>query len=201
MEKQNFLVPHAGTVTRGDRSERLGHNACVLWFTGLSGAGKSTLSHAVERELFNRGCQTFVLDGDNFRHGVCRDLGFSERDRNENIRRAGEVAKLFLESGTIVLAAFISPLSAHRQFVRALMPDGDFIEIYCKASVEICEARDTKGFYKKARLGEIRAFTGIDSPYEVPDNPELTVETGQRTVEASVTQVIEHIEHRGILKR
>ncbi len=138
----------------------------MLWFTGLSGAGKSTLARAVEEQLFHLGCQTFVLDGDNVRHGLCSDLGFNDADRKENIRRIGETAKLMLESGMITLTAFISPFIKDRKAVRNLIPHGDFVEIYCKASIETCEARDVKGFYKRARAGEIKNYTGIDSPYE-----------------------------------
>ena len=166
------LIWHEATVSRERRSKLNGHKSIVLWFTGLSGSGKSTLAHAIEEQLHHIGCSTFVLDGDNIRHGLCSDLGFSNTERKENIRRIGETSKLMLESGTIVLTAFISPFQEDRETVRNLMPHGDFIEIYCKASLETCEMRDVKGMYKRARAGEIKNYTGIDSPYELPVNPE-----------------------------
>lgn len=171
------IVWHHATVTRERREKLNAHKSCVLWFTGLSGAGKSTLAHAVEEQLHQRACRTFVLDGDNVRHGLSSNLCFSETDRKENIRRIGEAAKLMMEAGVIVLTAFISPFRTDREAVRNLMPHGDFLEIYCKASLEICEARDVKGLYKKARAGEIKNYTGIDSPYEAPEKPELVVDT------------------------
>jgi len=184
-------VWHHATVTRERREAQNGHKSCVLWFTGLSGAGKSTLAHAVEEQLHQLGCRTFVLDGDNVRHGLSSNLGFSEDDRKENIRRIGEAAKLMIEAGVIVLTAFISPFRADREAVRKLMPSGDFLEIYCKASLETCEARDVKGLYKMARAGEIKNYTGIDSPYEAPEKPELVVMTDVFTVEQSAESVIE----------
>jgi len=171
----------------------------VIWFTGLSGAGKSTLAHAVEEQLHQMGCRTFVLDGDNVRHGLSSDLGFSEENRRENIRRVGEAAKLMMEAGVIAIAAFISPFQTDREVVRKLMPHGDFLEIYCKASLEICEARDVKGLYKKARNGEIKNYTGIGSPYEEPNDPELVVETGGLSLEASVGKVMRFLMERGLI--
>jgi adenylylsulfate kinase len=156
-------VWHHATVTRERREKRYGHRATVLWFTGLSGAGKSTLAHAVEEELFARGCHTMVLDGDNVRHGLCGDLGFNDTDRRENLRRIGEVSKLYVEAGVLTLTAFISPFRDERRRVRGLMPHGDFLEIYCDSSLEVCEQRDVKGLYKKARAGEIPHFTGGES--------------------------------------
>ncbi len=193
------VVWHHATVTRERRQEQNGHKSCVLWFTGLSGAGKSTLAHAVEEVLYERGCRTFVLDGDNVRHGLCGDLGFSIEDRKENIRRVGEVAKLFTEAGIIVLTAFISPLRSDREAVRNILPHGDFLEVYCAASLEVCESRDVKGLYKKARAGEIPEFTGISSPYEAPPSPELVVETGALSLEESVDKVLDLLTGRGII--
>lgn len=192
------VVWHEATVTRARREMQNGHKGAVIWFTGLSGSGKSTLAHAVEEALHQRQCRTFVLDGDNIRHGLCNDLGFSSDDRKENIRRIGEVSKLFLEAGVIVLTAFISPYRADRKLVRDLVGAADFIEIYCDAPIEICETRDVKGLYKKARNGEIAEFTGISSPYEVPDDPEMVVKTGATVLSACVLQVIQKIADRGL---
>jgi adenylylsulfate kinase len=171
----------------------------VLWFTGLSGAGKSTLAHAVEEELHQRACRTFVFDGDNVRHGLCADLGFSAEARVENIRRVGEMAKLFLEAGVIALTAFISPFRSDRERVRSLVPHGEFLEIYCRCPLEVCEQRDVKGLYKRARAGEIKDFTGISSPYEEPDDPELVVDTGGRSLDDCVAQVMALLQQRGII--
>ena len=194
------VVWHHATVTRARREAQNGHRGVILWFTGLSGAGKSTLAHAVEEELHRRGCRTFVLDGDNVRHGLCGDLGFSNEDRIENIRRIGEIAKLFMEAGVIVLTAFISPFRADRERVRGMVEHGDFIEIYCDSSLEVCESRDVKSMYKKARAGQIAEFTGISSPYEAPENPELVVETGVQELDVCVRQVIDEMSVRGILQ-
>ena len=187
------VVWHSSTVTRDHRQAENGHRGVIVWFTGLSGSGKSTLAHAVEEHLHQRGCRTFVLDGDNVRHGLCGDLDFSENDRYENIRRVGEVAKLFMEAGVIVLTAFISPYQNDRNRVRGLVESGDFIEVYCNANIDICESRDVKGMYKKARAGAVLNFTGISSNYEVPINPELTVHTGTVPLERCVQQVVEAI--------
>ncbi|OGT03259.1 MAG: adenylyl-sulfate kinase [Gallionellales bacterium RBG_16_57_15] len=195
----NNVVWHHATVTRQRREQQNGHRGAIIWFTGLSGAGKSTLAHAVEEALHQRGCHTFVLDGDNVRHGLCQDLGFSTADRIENIRRIGEVAKLFMESGTIVLTAFISPFRADRERVRGMVGHGDFIEIYCDTPIETCEARDTKGLYEKARAGQIAEFTGISSPYEAPEKPELAVNTGKDELDACVRQVVDEMAQRGII--
>ncbi|MGZ4998600.1 MAG: adenylyl-sulfate kinase [Methylobacter sp.] len=192
-------VWHRATVTRQRREQKNAHKSAVLWFTGLSGSGKSTLAHAVEEQLFLSGLSTFVLDGDNVRHGLCNDLGFSNTDRKENIRRISETAKLLLEAGLITLTAFISPFNAERAAARNLMPNGDFIEIYCFCPLTVCEQRDVKGLYKKARLGEIKDFTGISSPYEEPENPELKIDTSQFTLEESVQQVISLLRDRNIL--
>lgn len=195
------VVWHHATVTRAHRQSQNGHRAVILWFTGLSGSGKSTLAHAVEERLHRRGCRSFVLDGDNVRHGLCGDLGFSPQDRQENIRRIGEVAKLFMEAGTIVLTAFISPYRADRRRVREMVSDADFIEIYCDAPIEVCEARDVKGIYKKARAGQIAEFTGISSPYEAPDHPEIMVETGQAGLDDCVNRIMDELERRAVIAK
>ena len=181
------VVWHQSTVTRAQREAQNGHRGMIIWFTGLSGSGKSTLAHAVEDGLHRRGCRSFVLDGDNVRHGLCGDLGFSAHDRQENIRRIGEMAKLFMEAGMIVLTAFISPYRADRRRVREMVAGGDFLEIYCNAGIDVCEARDVKGMYKKARAGQIAEFTGVSSPYEIPEQPELIVETGHVALEDCVS--------------
>lgn len=181
---------HHATVTRARREAKNGHRGAIIWFTGLSGAGKSTLAHEVEEQLHQMGCRTFVLDGDNVRHGLCGDLGFSAKDRVENIRRIGEVTKLFMEAGVIVLTAFISPFRADRDRVRAMVQPGEFVEIFCQCPIEVCEERDVKGLYKKARAGEIGQFTGISSPYEEPDQPELTVDTSSMSLEECVQHVL-----------
>lgn len=191
---------HHATIKRENREQQNGHRSAILWFTGLSGAGKSTLAHAVEDRLHQMGCRTYVLDGDNIRHGLCKDLGFSDKDRTENIRRIGEVGKLFVDAGVLALTAFISPFRSDRDGVRALVQDGDFVEIYCKCALDVCEERDVKGLYKKARAGEIPQFTGISSPYEEPMNPEIVVNTGEQTLEQSVEQVIGVLRSRGIVK-
>jgi adenylylsulfate kinase len=196
----NNIVWHSATVTRQRREQLNGHKSCVLWFTGLSGAGKSTLAHAIEEQLHQHGCRTFVLDGDNVRHGLSSNLGFSEVDRRENIRRIGEAAKLMMEAGVIAITAFISPYRADREAVRILIPHGDFLEVYCKASLATCETRDVKGLYKKARAGEIKNYTGIDSPYEEPLNPELAVDTGSAPLEHCVAEVLGLLRTQGVLK-
>ncbi len=175
-EKSSNVVWHNATVTRERREELNGHRGGLFWFTGLSGAGKSTLAHTVEEKLHQQGFRTFVLDGDNVRHGLCADLGFSEDDRKENIRRIGHMAMLYVEAGVIVLTAFISPFRADRDNVRKIA-GADFHEIYCKCPLEVCEDRDVKGLYKRARAGEIADFTGISSPYEAPEFADLIVET------------------------
>lgn len=195
------VVWHHATVTRAHREAQNGHRGVILWFTGLSGSGKSTLAHAVEDCLHRRGCRSFVLDGDNVRHGLCGDLGFSIHDRQENIRRIGEMAKLFMQAGVIVLTAFISPYRADRRRVRDMVEEGDFLEIYCDAQIEVCEARDVKGMYKKARAGQIAEFTGISSPYEVPEQPDLSVETGCLELEECVSQVMAELERRGVIDK
>lgn len=197
--KSSNTVWHHATVSRTRREQLHGHRGAVIWFTGLSGSGKSTLSHAVEERLHQAGCRTFVLDGDNIRHGLCADLSFSNIARAENIRRVGEVAKLFVEAGAIVLTAFISPFESDRERVKALLPVGDFIEIYCRCSLAICEERDTKGLYKRARAGEIAEFTGISSPYDVPVSPALTIDTESLDLEESVELVLNLMRDRNII--
>jgi len=198
-QKSSNVVWEQSLVTRQDRETLNGHRSFVLWFTGLSGSGKSTLAHAVEKKLYEKGCSTFVLDGDNVRHGLSSNLSFSEEDRKENIRRIGEAAKLMTEAGIIVLTAFISPFRGGREMVRNLFPHGEFIEVYCNASLEVCESRDVKGLYKKARAGEIKNYTGIDSPYETPVNPEIVVTTGIDNIYSSTHQVIKYLKNRGLV--
>jgi len=199
MKSTNTIYHHA-TVTRERRNQLNNHKSVVLWFTGLSGSGKSTMSHALEERLFNKGCRTFVLDGDNVRHGLNSHLSFSDKDRKENIRRIGEVSKLMMEAGFIIMTAFISPFREDRIEVRNLISNGDFIEIYCKASLETCEARDVKGLYKRARAGEIKNYTGINSPYEVPENADLIIDTEQETIENSVSIIISFLKKKTIIK-
>jgi adenylylsulfate kinase len=199
MRANNNLRWHATRVDRTMREQLQGHRGVILWFTGLSGAGKSTLAHAVEEALHARSCRTYVLDGDNIRHGLCADLGFSVEDRAENIRRVGEVSRLFLDAGIIVLTAFISPYRVDREQVRKLVPSGDFIEIWCASSLEVCEQRDVKGLYAKAREGLIQDFTGISAPYEVPESPELVLDTGSLEVTECVDRVLRLLTERSIL--
>jgi len=190
---------HESLVSRTQREQLNNHRSVILWFTGLSGAGKSTLAHAVEMALHERGCRTFVFDGDNVRYGLCADLGFGQPDRTENIRRVGEMAKLFIEAGVIALTAFISPYRADRDRVRALVAPDDFIEIYCHCPVEVCEQRDVKGLYVKARQGLVKDFTGISSPYESPENPELLLDTGSQSLEQCVMEILNLLKQRNIL--
>jgi len=204
-ERNNMKTPnttyHNATVTRQRREKLNNHKSVVVWFTGLSGSGKSTLAHSVEEEIHRLGCRTFVLDGDNVRHGLSSNLTFNDADRKENIRRIAEVGKLMMEAGIITLAAFISPFRKDRDAVRDSLLQDDFIEIYCNASLEICESRDVKGLYRRARIGEIKNYTGIDSPYERPINPDLVVNTGDETLEESTTKVIEFLKSKSIVKQ
>ena len=192
-------VWHEPTITRAHREQLKGQRSCILWFTGLSGSGKSTLAHALEDRLHNMGKATYVLDGDNIRKGLCSDLGFSDEDRTENIRRIGEVAKLMIDAGVIVMTAFISPFRTDRQVARDLVKDGDFIEVFCDAPLDVCEHRDVKGLYKKARAGEIPEFTGISSPYEEPVTPELKIETVNKDVDECVNMIIEYLQTNAYL--
>ncbi|MDN4492917.1 adenylyl-sulfate kinase [Ureibacillus aquaedulcis] len=185
------IVWHDASISKSERKEKNNHHSFILWFTGLSASGKSSIANALARVLFERGNQTFVLDGDNIRHGLNKDLGFDEDSRKENIRRIGEVSKLFVESGQIVLTAFISPYQEDRDVVRALVEDGEFIEVYVKCSVEECERRDPKGLYKKARNEEIKNFTGISAPYEAPVNPEIVVDSENFSIEECAKQLIQ----------
>jgi adenylylsulfate kinase len=186
-------------VSNGERLRRAGHRGAVVWITGLSGAGKTTLAVAAERALFERGCQVFVLDGDKVRNGLCADLGFSLPERSENIRRIGETARLFFEAGQIVLVSAISPLRADRDRARALIPMPYFLEVYCRCPLAVCEERDPKGLYRKARAGLLPEFTGISSPYEVPQTPEVLVDSAESSVEQEVARLLAELERRNIL--
>ena len=197
--KATNITWHAGNVTRHDREKKLGQQGVTIWLTGLSGSGKSTIAVAVDHVLHDRGRLAYVLDGDNVRHGLNSNLGFSPEDRTENIRRIGEVAKLFTDAGMIALTSFISPYRADRDAVRASMDPADFVEVLVDASVETCEGRDVKGLYRKARAGEIPEFTGISAPYEAPEKPELVLDTNTRSVEESVGQLIGYLEEKGYL--
>jgi len=197
--KSSNIIYHQASVTRQRRNKLNKHRSVVLWFTGLSGSGKSTLAHAVEEKLYQKGCRTFVLDGDNIRHGLNSNLDFSDAGRTENIRRISEVSKLMLESGLIVMTAFISPINKDRSEARKLISKDDFIEIYCKASLETCEKRDVKGLYKRARAGEIENYTGIDSPYEVPENPDLIIDSDDQSLEESSSTILSFLESNGII--
>lgn len=198
-QKATNVTWHQQNVSTEERQRLNGHKGAVLWFTGLSGCGKSTVANAVDRLLHDRGIHTYVLDGDNIRLGLNKNLSFSADDRTENIRRIGEVAKLFCDSGTIVLTAFISPYRNDRQQVREIVPHNMFHEVFVDASLETCEARDPKGLYKKARAGEIKDFTGIDAPYEAPETPELQLDSDAKGVEELAQQVVAHLQAKGIL--
>ncbi|PWW31966.1 adenylylsulfate kinase [Cytobacillus oceanisediminis] len=199
MTKATNITWHDATISKEERRAQNGHGSVVLWFTGLSGSGKSTIANAVSHELFRQGINEYVLDGDNVRHGLNKDLGFSESDRNENIRRIGEVAKLFVDSGKIVTTAFISPYRSDRDGVRALFEEGEFVEVFIDCPLEECERRDPKQLYVKARRGEIKDFTGIDSPYEAPDKPEITIRSDQFSVEEAVEQILTYLREKNIL--
>jgi len=189
----NNIVWHEQSLTKQERRTKNEHHSAVLWFTGLSGSGKSTVANAAARRLFDLGVSTYVLDGDNVRHGLNKDLGFSDEARKENIRRIGEVSKLFVDGGQLVFTAFISPFREDRDTVRALLEEGEFIEVFVECPIEKCEQRDPKGLYKKARAGEIPEFTGISSPYEAPENPELVLNTDQYSVEECVEQLVAYL--------
>ncbi|MCB9950663.1 MAG: adenylyl-sulfate kinase [Planctomycetaceae bacterium] len=198
-QKATNVTWHDHRVSSEDREALKGHKGCVLWFTGLSGAGKSTVANTVDHKLHAIGKHTYLLDGDNIRMGLNKNLGFSAEDRTENIRRIGEVAKLFADAGLITSTAFISPYKADRDLVRALLPEGEFIEIMVEASLETCEARDPKGLYKKARAGEIKGFTGIDAPYEAPENPELVLDSNSKGIDDLADEVIAYLQAKGFL--
>ncbi|MBJ7572585.1 adenylyl-sulfate kinase [Bacillus halotolerans] len=193
------IVWHPAVIQKSDRQSLNGHKSCALWFTGLSGSGKSVLANAVDEKLYHMGIRSYVLDGDNIRHGLNRDLSFRTEDRIENIRRIGEVAKLFVDSGQMILTAFISPFREDRDMVRALFPDGEFLEIYVKCPLQVCEQRDPKGLYKKARNGDIKHFTGIDSPYEAPLSPDLIIESDQTSIADGADLIIKELQHKGII--
>ena len=197
--KSKNITWHESNITKEDRERLNGPKAVVLWFTGLSGSGKSTLAHAVEQALYDKGCRTIVLDGDNIRHGLNKNLGFSPEDREENIRRIGEVAKLFTQAGVIALTAFISPYRADRDKARERLNDGEFVEVYLKCAGDVGESRDVKGLYKKARAGEIKEFTGSSAPYEEPLNPELVIDTAAETLEESTRKVLAYLQSREII--
>ena len=191
---------HEHKVSKVERAKLSGHSGAVLWFTGLSACGKSTIANTVDHLLHSQGKHTFVLDGDNIRHGLNKNLGFSAADRAENIRRIGEVARLFCDAGVIALTAFISPYRADRDAVRALLQPGEFVEIYVKASIETCEKRDPKGLYKKARAGEIKGFTGIDDPYEAPEHAELVLDSDTKGIDELAAEVVRYLDQAGRLK-
>jgi adenylylsulfate kinase len=197
--KSTNITWHAGDVTRADRERLLGQKGVTVWLTGLSGSGKSTIAVGVDHVLSERGRLSYVLDGDNVRHGLNKNLGFSPEDRTENIRRIGEVAKLFTDAGVVTLTSFISPYRADRDAVRAIMEPGDFVEVLVDATVETCEARDVKGLYQKARAGEIPEFTGVSAPYEAPERPELVLDTNRQSVEESVGRLVGFLEEKGYL--
>jgi adenylylsulfate kinase len=198
--KRNNLTWYNGYVTREDRENLHGHKGAVIWFTGLSAAGKSTIAHLVEKELHRRGCSTYVLDGDNVRHGLCSDLTFCPEDRTENLRRIGEMVRLFVDAGIIVLTAFISPYRRDRAKVRSLFNDGQFLEIYVECPPEVCATRDQKGMYKKARAGLIKEFTGVSAPYEAPEEPDFVVHSYKEDVVEAVKKVINVIERSKIVQ-
>jgi adenylylsulfate kinase len=196
----NNIIWHQHTIDKNTRAEQKSQKPLVIWFTGLSASGKSTIAGALEQILTHQGYHTYLLDGDNVRHGLCRDLGFSDADRKENIRRVGEVAKLAADAGLIVLAAFISPFRADRQIVREILPEGEFVEVYVDASLEVCQQRDPKGLYEKALRGEIKKFTGIDSPYEAPQDPEIHIQADRDSVAEAVNQLLAYLDSSGALK-
>lgn len=193
MTTSKNITWHASEVTKKERQQRKNHKSAVIWFTGLSGSGKSTISVALEKALYDQQVHTYRLDGDNVRHGLNKNLGFSPEDRTENIRRIGEVSKLMVDAGLVTVTAFISPYQADRDVVRELLAEDEFIEVYASCSLDECEERDPKGLYQKARSGEIQGFTGINAPYEEPQNPEIVIDTEQYSVEDAVTQIIEYL--------
>jgi adenylylsulfate kinase len=202
MDKQvttDNIVWHQHFIDKGARSAQKGHKPALLWFTGLSGSGKSTLAGALEAELMRRGIHTYLLDGDNVRHGLCSDLGFAPADRQENLRRVGEVAKLMVDAGLVVLAAFVSPYRAERAAIRARLPEGEFIEVFVDTPLSECEQRDPKGLYKKARAGEIKHFTGIDDPYEAPEQADIHLHNHGQAIESVVADLLAQLDARGVI--
>lgn len=196
---ERFVIPHDHAIGKEDRRRLNKHSSTIIWFTGLPSSGKSTLANEVEKVLIQRNCRTYILDGDNVRTGLCNDLGFSAEDRNENIRRLGEVSKLFVDAGVLVLSAFVSPYRQDRDFIREIVEDGEFIEVFVSCPVEECEKRDVKGLYKKAREGIIKGFTGIDDPYEEPVNPEIVVKTDKNSIEECANQILSYLESKNLL--
>ena len=196
---QRFVIPHDHEIRKDDRRKLNGHGSLILWFTGLPSSGQSTIANEVEKRLVSTGIRTYILDGDNVRTGLCKDLGFSEEDRAENIRRIGEVSRLFVDSGNIVLSAFVSPYRRDRDAVRDLVEDGEFVEVFVKCPVEVGEERDVKGLYKKAREGIIKGFTGIDDPYEEPENPEIVIETDKMSLEEGVESILSYLNEKNVL--
>jgi adenylylsulfate kinase len=195
------IVWHQHNIDKTTRAEQNGHKAFVLWFTGLSGSGKSTIAGALEQELFSRGVHTYLLDGDKVRHGLCKGLGFTAEDRQENLRRVGEAAKLMVDAGLVVLAAFVSPYRADREAIRSLLPAGEFVEVFVDTPLSECELRDPKGLYKKARAGEIKNFTGVSDPYESPEKPEIHINNYGRSVSEIVTELLNQLQEANLLAR
>lgn len=196
----NDITWHQHSVTKETRQKQHGHKSCLIWFTGLSGAGKSTVASELEYKLVHEfNIKTYLLDGDNVRYGLCKDLGFTEEDRVENIRRVGEISNLFVDAGLITLSAFISPFRKDRALAREILGEGEFIEVYVDAPIEVCEERDPKGLYKKARNGEIKNFTGIDSPYEAPESPEIHIRNAEQGPQESAQQIVEYLREKGYL--
>ncbi len=198
---ERFVIPHQHEITKQDRRSLNSHGSLILWFTGLPSSGKSTIANELEKKLIAMRARTYILDGDNVRMGLCKDLGFSEEDRGENIRRIGEVSKLFVDSGAIVLSAFVSPYIVDRDKVRELVEEGEFVEVFVDAPLAVCEERDVKGLYKKAREGIIKGFTGIDDPYEAPLNAEITIDTSKVSLEGSVDIILDYLNEKGVLPK
>ena len=198
---ERFVIPHEHEITKEDRRNLNSHGSLILWFTGLPSSGKSTIANELEKKLIAMRARTYILDGDNVRMGLCKDLGFSEEDRGENIRRIGEVSKLFVDSGAIVLSAFVSPYIKDRDGVRELVEDGEFVEVFVDAPLEVCEERDVKGLYKKAREGVIKGFTGIDDPYEAPPNAEITIDTSKQSLDEAVDTIMAYLADKGVLPK
>jgi len=201
VKNNNNVVWHKVLVTRQMRESLNGHKSIALWFTGLPSSGKSTIAHALEKMLHDMGLKTYTFDGDNVRHGLCSDLGFSPEDRAENLRRIGEMIKLFLDAGIIALAAFVSPLKEDREKVKKIVGKENFVEIYCRCPVEVCKLRDTKGMYKKAETGEIKYYTGVSAPYEEPENPDIVLDTHLFSIEECIEKVFNYIQDMILIKR
>lgn len=199
--KATNITWHAHNVTKEERAKQKNQKPCILWFTGLSGSGKSTIANALEAKLFEMGYHSYLLDGDNVRHGLNKDLGFTDAERVENIRRIGEVSKLFVDAGLFVMTAFISPFRADRDMVRGIVGEGEFIEVFVDTPLEVCEQRDPKGLYKKARAGQIKNFTGLDSPYEAPLSSEITLKTAEQSIEESLEHIVSTLKQRGLLTK